>query len=437
MADRVYARPMRRIGRALVVWALPSVLILVVLGRPSGLTWFFGVGETTPAEAAKALAGPEPPLLVDVRTEQEYRAGHAAGALWVPLGTLGGFVASGAVPRERPIITICAHGKRSVAGATEILARGHQRVSSLAGGTAAWQALGFPIETGLSAPSPGKVTLVDTSFLEQVVVVATAFVVKPVYMLLALILGIVLIRRPDHDLVLLGRGMLLFFVGEALCALRVVIGGACDPLEVGHGLGMVAMGAWVAWGLIELVDRRVLGYSDLGRTCVLSRFCQRCWKREDVRCGLQRTMLFLLPVFALLCLVPLTAIPRPQVLDYPVFGSMVRDEVTPFIEILQIRVYPLLALWLFAVAFIDVLAGKPGLERAKAPFFVGMGFLTFALLRFLLQQAFGEAVFWANAWEEATELATVLSLIWIVWTFRTQLGFTREPHPQTALAPSP
>jgi hypothetical protein len=139
----------------------------------------------------------------------------------------------------------------------------------------------------------------------------------------------------------------------------------------------------------------------------------------------------------MLCLVPLTAMPRPQVLDYPVFGSTVRDEVTPFIEILQIRVFPLFALWLFAVAFIDLLAGKTGLERAKAPFFVGMGFLTFALLRFLLQQAFGQAVFWANAWEEATELATVSSLIWIVWTFRAQLGFAREPRSQAPLATSP
>ncbi len=145
-------------------------------------------------------------------------------------------------------------------------------------------------------------------------------------------------------------------------------------------------------------------------------------------------MLFLLPVLAVLCLVPLTAPPRPQVLDYSVFGSMVRDEITPFIEIMQIRVYPLFGLWLFAVAFIDLRAGKAGLERAKAPFFVGVGFLTFALMRFLLQQAFGQAVFWANAWEEVTELATILSLIFVLWTFRTQLGFARGGRRGDAVA---
>jgi rhodanese-related sulfurtransferase len=399
--------------------------MLVVLARPSGLAWFFSVREVAPGEVAHALSGPTPPLLLDVRTEEEYRSGHVAGARWVPLGMLGGFVASRPVPAERDIVTVCTHGRRSAAGAAEIAARGHTRVSSLAGGTAAWQTLGLPVEIGRSEPSPGKVTVVETTLLEQGVALATGFVVKPIYMILALALGLFLRRRRDRDLSLLGKGMLLFFVGEALCALRFLGAGPGDPLEIGHGLGMVAMGAWVSWGLLEFVDHRALGYSDPARACVLGRFCQRCWKREAVPCGLYRIMLFLLPVLAILAIVPLTARPRPMLLDYPVFGTMVRDETTPLIEILQIRVYPLLALWLFGVAFLDLCKGKAGLERAKAPFFVGMGFLSYALLRFLLQQAFGEAVFWANAWEEVTELATVLSLIWILWTFRAQLDLRR------------
>lgn len=418
---------MSKFGRALLVWVLPAVLLLLVLSRPSGIAWFFSVHETTPAEVARALSWPTPPLVLDVRREEEYRNGHLPGARWVPLGMLGGFVVSQSIPPEREIVTVCAHGKRSAAGAAEIAARGHTRVSSMAGGIAAWQKQGFPIETGHFEPSAGQVTVVQTTLLEQGVTVATAFVVKPIYMILALAMGLLLWRRSERDLSLLGKGMLLFFIGEALCALRFLGAGPCDPLETGHGLGMVAMGAWVAWGLVELGDHRVLGYSDPARTCVLGRFCQRCWKREAVPCGLHRIMLFLLPVLAILALLPLTARPRPMLLDYSVFGTMVRDETTPLIEILQIRVYPLLALWLFLVAFLDLYQGKTKLERAKAPFFIGMGFLSYALLRFLLHRAFGEAVFWANAWEEVTELATVLSMIWMLWTFRAQLGLRRAP----------
>jgi hypothetical protein len=283
----------------------------------------------------------------------------------------------------------------------------------------------MPIETGLSAPSPGQVKRVDATVLEQVVVVATAFFIKPFYMLLALGLGLLLWRRRERDLALLGRGMLLFFVGEMLCALRYLELGPCDPLELGHGLGMVAMGAWLLWGLLELFDRRVLGYSDPARTCVLGRFCQRCWKREEVRCGLHRIMRFVLPVLMLLSLVPLTAMPRPKLIEYPVFGTPVLDESTPFIEIAEMRLYPLFALWLFLVTFIDLRGGKLGLERAKAPFFVGMGFLSYALFRFFLHKAFGDAVFWSNGWEELTELLTLVTIIWGLWVFRVQLALGR------------
>jgi hypothetical protein len=286
-------------------------------------------------------------------------------------------------------------------------------------------------------PSLGSVPKVDASRFEQLVTVVTAFGVKPLYMLLALVLGVWLVRRGDRDLVLLGRGMLLFFIGEFLCAARVMVGGAGDALELGHGLGMVAMGAWFSWGMLEMVDRRVLGFSDPTRTCVVGRFCQRCWKREAVSCGIHRIMRFLLPMLALLCLVPLTALPRPKVLDYPVFGTWVRDESTPFIELTQMRFFPLLALWLFAVAFVDLGRGRDGLERAKAPFFVGIGLLSYALLRFFLQGAFGDAVIWANAWEEVTELLTVFTLIWILWVFRTQLGLSRQPEVAAAAPAAP
>jgi len=287
--------------------------------------------------------------------------------------------------------------------------------------------LAWLVGTGSSASAPNATTVVDTTRIEQLVTVISAFAVKPLYMLLALALGLLLWRRRDRDLALLGRGMLLFFVGEMLCAIRGMGAQPSDLFEMGHGLGMVAMGAWFSWGLVELVDRRVLGFSDPARACALGRLCQRCWKREPVACGLHRIMRMLLPMLAILCLVPLSATLRPLVLEYPVFGALVRDESTLVIEIAEMRVYPCFALWLFAVAFFDLRKGSPGVEPAKVPFFVGLGCLSYALLRFFLQHAFGLAVVWANAWEEVIELLTVLTLLWILWVFRTQLALGRPP----------
>jgi hypothetical protein len=86
-----------------------------------------------------------------------------------------------------------------------------------------------------------------------------------------------------------------------------------------------------------------------------------------------------------------------------------------------------MALWMFAVAWLDLRKGSAGIERAKLPFFAGCGFLAYALLRFLLHYAFGEAVFWANAWEELTELATIVLLVFGLWAFRVPLGLGRAP----------
>jgi rhodanese-related sulfurtransferase len=409
--------------------------MMAVLGRPSGLPWLLGISEVAPADLMRARGADSGPLVLDVRREDEYRQGHVAGALWVPLGQLDGYLAAHPVAADRQIVTVCAHGRRSAVGAAEVAASGHQRVASLAGGTAAWQSLGLPIETDPQAPPAlGSIRVVATTWFEQLVVVLTTFVVKPIYMLLAVALGLWLVRRGERDLVLLGRGMLFFFVGETLCLVRAMTGGSGDALEIGHGLGMVAMGAWLSWGAIELVDRRVLGFSEPARTCLLNRFCQHCWKRESVPCGLHRTMRFLLPVLALLCLVPLSAASRPVTVDYAVFGTLVRDETTPLIELTQMRLYPIYALWLFVVAFVDLRRGREGLERAKGPFAGALGLLLYALLRFFLGGAFGEAVFWANAWEEVTELIMVLTLIWILWVFRAQLALTRR-GPTTGVPP--
>jgi rhodanese-related sulfurtransferase len=433
---------MLKLGRAPLAWMLALLVVVLVviafvvlLGQPSGLARILDLTQVEPSEVAQATRSSIPPVLLDVRTEAEYRSEHVAGAAWAPLADLGNYVASHPVADERIIVTICAHDRRSAVAAATIAALGHARVASLAGGTVRWRELGLPLETGLGEATQSPVAVVPTTPFEQLLTVTTAFVIKPIYMLLALVLGVRLWRRSELDLALLGRGMLLFFVGEALCAIRVLGGPLPDLLEMGHGLGMVAMGTCLSWGLAELVDQRVLGLSDANHTCIVGRFCQACWKREPVSCGVQRTMRFLLPAFVLLCLLPLSAEPRPMKINYLVFGTVVVDEVTPLIAIAQMRLYPILGLWFFVVAFVRL--RKPSaLEKAKAPFFVGLGFLSFSLLRFFLQHAFGQAVVWANAWEELTELATVLSLIAILWIFRGQLGLVaRTEQPPHTLRP--
>jgi cysteine synthase/rhodanese-related sulfurtransferase len=99
------------------------------------------------AEAKALLDGPTPPVLIDVRSEDEYAGEHAPAALNVPLPDLAGGWASG-LPEDKsaPILTVCKVGQRSLYGMLLLKALGHQRVRSVRGGLKAWTEAGLPTE---------------------------------------------------------------------------------------------------------------------------------------------------------------------------------------------------------------------------------------------------------------------------------------------------
>jgi rhodanese-related sulfurtransferase len=83
-------------------------------------------------------------LLLDVREPAEWAAGHAPGAVLIPLGQLAARLAE--LPRDREIVAVCRSGNRS-GTATGLLRRaGFPRVVNMAGGMLAWSKLGLPVE---------------------------------------------------------------------------------------------------------------------------------------------------------------------------------------------------------------------------------------------------------------------------------------------------
>lgn len=83
--------------------------------------------------------------LIDVREEYEYLAGHAPGAMNVPLSALVERVAE--IPRDRPVYIICESGGRSAQATHWLDAQGVDAVNVL-GGTSAWRGAGLPLEGG-------------------------------------------------------------------------------------------------------------------------------------------------------------------------------------------------------------------------------------------------------------------------------------------------
>jgi hydroxyacylglutathione hydrolase len=104
-----------------------------------------------PNQLAERLEGPEPPLVIDVRSDAEYAGEHVPGSLHVPYGELAGRV--GELPANRPLATICRGGKRSGLAASILQREGFADVVHVGKGVGAWRDAGHPVESGSGAPT--------------------------------------------------------------------------------------------------------------------------------------------------------------------------------------------------------------------------------------------------------------------------------------------
>jgi rhodanese-related sulfurtransferase len=82
--------------------------------------------------------------LVDVRTVQEYQGGHLPGAVNIPLHELDRRL--GEIPKDQPVVVVCATGNRSQTGSSILVRGGYAEVYNLRGGTMAWMMRGLPVE---------------------------------------------------------------------------------------------------------------------------------------------------------------------------------------------------------------------------------------------------------------------------------------------------
>jgi len=125
------------LGLRAAVWAI------ALLTAGSGLVTAVRMRETLRArcitvdDLVARLAKDQALYVVDVRSPEEFAAGHVPGATNIPLPTLETQV--GRLPRDAVIVTVCGKGGgRSESAAGLLRSRGLKTVRSLCGGTHAW-----------------------------------------------------------------------------------------------------------------------------------------------------------------------------------------------------------------------------------------------------------------------------------------------------------
>ncbi|MBV8156804.1 MAG: rhodanese-like domain-containing protein [Dyella sp.] len=85
------------------------------------------------------------PLLLDVRHADEYRDGHIAGALNIPVEQLGSRAGALGVPRDREIVVYCVSGRRATRAQETLQSLGYSHVRLLDGSLNAWRQQQLPL----------------------------------------------------------------------------------------------------------------------------------------------------------------------------------------------------------------------------------------------------------------------------------------------------
>lgn len=102
------------------------------------------IPEVTPTEALALQA--EGAVLIDVREPDEVAQGSPPDALRLNRGFLELTIEAAVHDYDRPLITLCGGGVRSLFAAESLLELGYRQVVSVVGGYARWKAEGLPCE---------------------------------------------------------------------------------------------------------------------------------------------------------------------------------------------------------------------------------------------------------------------------------------------------
>lgn len=104
-----------------------------------------GYPSATPGEATQ-LINRENAVVLDIRQDNEFHAGHIVNAIHVPLGHLKDRKAELEKYKSRPIITVCRSGSRSGQACSQLKKAGFDNIYNLKGGMMAWQHASLPID---------------------------------------------------------------------------------------------------------------------------------------------------------------------------------------------------------------------------------------------------------------------------------------------------
>ena len=104
------------------------------------------IREVTVDETRQRMLSENGVRLIDVREDNEWEAGHAAGSLHLGKGIIERDIEATVPDKGTEVILYCGGGYRSALAADVLQQMGYTNVFSMAGGWKTWKDSGAPIE---------------------------------------------------------------------------------------------------------------------------------------------------------------------------------------------------------------------------------------------------------------------------------------------------
>jgi rhodanese-related sulfurtransferase len=106
----------------------------------------------TPQQVHELQVKKDPALFVlDVRSPEEFAAGHVPGAVNIPHDQVASRLAE--IPKNKEVVLYCRSGRRSALAAETLEANGYKDLRLMQGDMPGWEKAGLPVEGAGQKPA--------------------------------------------------------------------------------------------------------------------------------------------------------------------------------------------------------------------------------------------------------------------------------------------
>ncbi|HIP76306.1 MAG TPA: rhodanese-like domain-containing protein [Psychromonas hadalis] len=127
-----------------------KIVVIWIFSLLSFSTFAQAISRIEAPQLLQLIKNKEAPLILDVRTFEEFTAGHVQGAINIPFDILSQDSSSLEKYKHKEIIVYCRSGRRASVVYQALVPLGFDKLIDLNGHMIQWEKLGYPLQKGIN-----------------------------------------------------------------------------------------------------------------------------------------------------------------------------------------------------------------------------------------------------------------------------------------------